>query len=62
MPALAARMNEVSISASVVMTMKARELAAKGIKVISLATGEPDFATPAHAIEAAHKAALAGDT
>ncbi|HWT10051.1 MAG TPA: pyridoxal phosphate-dependent aminotransferase [Roseomonas sp.] len=62
MPALAARMNEVSISASVVMTMKARELAAKGIKVISLGTGEPDFPTPAHAIEAAHKAALAGDT
>jgi aspartate aminotransferase len=55
-------MNEVSISASVVMTMKARELAAQGIKVISLGTGEPDFDTPAHAIEAAHKAALAGDT
>lgn len=62
MPALAARMNEVSISASVVMTMKGRELAAKGIKVISLASGEPDFPTPPHAIEAAHKAALAGDT
>jgi aspartate aminotransferase len=62
MPALAARMNEVSISASVVMTMKARELAAQGIKVISLGTGEPDFDTPAHAIEAAHKAALSGDT
>jgi aspartate aminotransferase len=62
MPALAARMNEVSISASVIMTMKGRELAAKGIKVISLASGEPDFPTPPHAIEAAHKAALAGDT
>jgi aspartate aminotransferase len=44
------------------MTMKARELAAQGIKVISLGTGEPDFDTPAHAIEAAHKAALSGDT
>jgi len=55
-------MSEVSVSASVVMTMKARELAAKGIKVISLGTGEPDFPTPPHAIEAAHKAALAGDT
>ncbi len=62
MPALAARMSEVSVSASVVMTMKARELAARGIKVISLGTGEPDFPTPLHAIEAAHKAALAGDT
>jgi aspartate aminotransferase len=44
------------------MTIKARELAAQGIKVISLASGEPDFPTPPHAIEAAHQAALAGET
>ena len=62
MPALAERLNRVSISASVIMTIKARELAAQGIKVVSLASGEPDFPTPPHAIEAAHKAALAGDT
>ncbi len=62
MPALASRLQQVTTSASVVMTNKARELSAQGIKVISLTTGEPDFDTPAHAIEAAHKAALAGDT
>jgi aspartate aminotransferase len=62
MPALAERLNDVSLSASVVMTIKGRELAAKGVKVISLASGEPDFSTPPHAIEAAHQAALAGDT
>jgi aspartate aminotransferase len=62
MPALAERLNDVSLSASVVMTIKGRELAAKGVKVISLASGEPDFPTPPHAIEAAHQAALAGDT
>ncbi len=62
MPALASRLAEVKVSASVVMGMKARELAAKGIRVISLAAGEPDFPTPPHAIEAAHRAALAGDT
>ena len=62
MPALAERLNRVSISASVIMTIKARELSAQGIKVISLASGEPDFPSPPHAIEAAHKAALAGDT
>ena len=62
MPALAERLNRVSISASVIMTIKARELAAQGIKVISLASGEPDFPTPPHAIEAAHQAALAGET
>jgi len=62
MPALAERLNRVSISASVIMTIKARELAAQGIKVVSLASGEPDFPTTPHAIEAAHQAALAGDT
>jgi aspartate/methionine/tyrosine aminotransferase len=34
------------------MTMMGRELAAKGVKVVSLASGEPDFPTPPHAIEA----------
>jgi aspartate aminotransferase len=62
MPPLAERLKNVSLSASVVMTIKGRELAAKGVKVISLASGEPDFPTPPHAIEAAHQAALAGDT
>ena len=62
MPALAQRLASVQVSASVVMGQKARELAAKGVTVISLTNGEPDFATPAHAIAAAHKAALAGDT
>ncbi|MEN9500596.1 MAG: hypothetical protein RIS83_2416 [Pseudomonadota bacterium] len=62
MPALAERLSRVSVSASVIMTIKARELAAQGIKVISLASGEPDFPSPPHAIEAAHQAALAGDT
>lgn len=44
------------------MTDKARELRARGIKVISLSSGEPDFATPPHAVAAAHHAALSGDT
>ena len=35
---------------------------AQGVKVISLSSGEPDFPTPRHAIEAAYKAALEGDT
>ncbi|WP_064695102.1 pyridoxal phosphate-dependent aminotransferase [Rhizobium aegyptiacum] len=56
------RLKNVSISASAAMTQRARELAAQGIKVVSLSSGEPDFPTPAHAIEAAHAAALAGDT
>ncbi len=59
---IADRLKTVKISASAAMTDKARELRAQGIKVISLSVGEPDFATPAHAVEAAHRAALAGDT
>lgn len=62
MSVIADRLKNVSISASAAMTQRARELAAKGIKVVSLSSGEPDFPTPAHAIEAAHAAALAGDT
>ena len=57
MPALADRLNEFKVSASVIMGVKARELAAQGIKVISLNAGEPDFPTPDHAVEAAHQAA-----
>ncbi len=62
MPALAKRLDDFQVSASVLMTMKGRELAAKGVKVISLASGEPDFPTPPHAIEAAYRAAREGDT
>ncbi|MEK1892572.1 MAG: pyridoxal phosphate-dependent aminotransferase [Rhizobium sp.] len=62
MPAIADRLHNVTVSASVAMTQRARDLAAKGTKVIGLSSGEPDFLTPAHAIGAAHAAALAGDT
>jgi aspartate aminotransferase len=62
MPQLASRLDNVKISASAAMTDKARELRAQGIQIISLSSGEPDFPTPPHAIEAAHQAALAGDT
>ncbi|MCK8784439.1 pyridoxal phosphate-dependent aminotransferase [Roseomonas sp. NAR14] len=62
MPAIAQRLQNVEVAASAAMTAKAREMAKGGIRVISLSSGEPDFRTPAHAIEAAHRAALAGDT
>ncbi|MEI2298874.1 pyridoxal phosphate-dependent aminotransferase [Ensifer sp. MJa1] len=62
MPAIADRLKNVSVSASATMTQRARDLAASGIKVISLSSGEPDFPTPGNAVEAAHAAALAGDT
>ena len=50
------------LAPSVQMTIKARELRAAGKPVITLTTGEPNFDSPPHAIEAAHQAALKGDT
>lgn len=58
----AERLKSVKISASAAMTRKVRELRAQGVKIVGLSSGEPDFASPRHAIEAAYKAALAGDT
>lgn len=46
----------LSPSATLAMSQKAAELKAQGIDVISLAVGEPDFNTPDHIKEAAHKA------
>ncbi|MCO6419265.1 pyridoxal phosphate-dependent aminotransferase [Siccirubricoccus sp. KC 17139] len=62
MPALANRLSQIKVSASAAMTQRARELRNQGIEVISLSNGEPDFPSPPHAIEAAHQAALRGDT
>jgi aspartate aminotransferase len=62
MPELARRLAEVKVSASAAMTQRAREMRARGVEVISLSNGQPDFPTPRHAIEAAYKAALMGET
>jgi aspartate aminotransferase len=62
MPGFSKRVGRVGLSASVQMTIKARELQAAGKPVITLTTGEPNFDSPAQAIEAAHQAALRGDT
>lgn len=53
---LSDRINNLSESATLKMTKLGRELAAKGINVISLSVGEPDFNTPNHVKEAAKKA------
>jgi aspartate aminotransferase len=61
-PALAERLNRIKVAASVAMAVKARELRAAGKPVVTLTTGEPMVETPPHAVEAAHQAALRGDT
>ncbi len=62
MPTLSQRLGRVQLAASVQMSIKARELRAAGKPVITLTTGEPNFDSPSHAIEAAYQAALRGDT
>lgn len=62
MPGFADRLNGIGVSASAAMTDKARELKAEGLKIVSLSSGEPDFPTPDHVVEAAIAAARAGDT
>ncbi|MGA8195962.1 MAG: pyridoxal phosphate-dependent aminotransferase [Acetobacteraceae bacterium] len=62
MPAFSERLGRVQVAASVQMTIRARELRAQGVDIIQLTIGEPNFASPRHAIEAAHEAALHGDT
>lgn len=56
MSLLSARVQEVKPSPTLAITAKAKELKAAGQDVISLAGGEPDFRTPPHVCEAAHKA------
>ena len=50
------RLNRLSESATLAMAQMSRELQAKGINVISLSLGEPDFDTPEFIKEAAKKA------
>jgi len=49
-------------SATLQVAQMARDLKAQGRDIISLSTGEPDFRTPRHIIEAANRAALDGKT
>ncbi len=62
MPELAKRLGRVKVAATVQMTIRARELRAQGHNVIALTIGEPNFASPKHAIEAGFAAAMKGDT
>lgn len=50
------RLQAVTESQTLVMTKKARELAATGVKVINLSIGEPDFDTPQFINSAAKQA------
>jgi len=53
---LSDRVKSLSVSQTLAMAQKSRELKALGIDIISLSLGEPDFNTPDHVKEAAKKA------
>ena len=51
------RLSQLPGSATLAISNRARELRAEGREVISFASGEPDFATPEHIVDAAIRAA-----
>ncbi len=53
---LSHRLESIEESATLAMAAKAREYKSRGIDVINLSLGEPDFKTPQHICEAAKKA------
>ncbi|HEY8935481.1 MAG TPA: pyridoxal phosphate-dependent aminotransferase [Cyclobacteriaceae bacterium] len=56
MKKLSNRIEAIEESATLAMAAKAREFKTKGIDVIGLSLGEPDFKTPQHICDAAKKA------
>ncbi len=56
MEKLSARIKALSPSATIAMNQMGKDLKAKGVDVINLSVGEPDFFTPDHIKEAAKKA------
>jgi len=59
---ISSRAGRIKASPSNLAAQRARELKAAGRDIVNLGQGEPDFDTPAHVIEAAHKAAREGQT
>ncbi|MCU0418885.1 MAG: pyridoxal phosphate-dependent aminotransferase [Cyclobacteriaceae bacterium] len=56
MSRLSNRIESIQESATLAMAAKAREFKSRGIDVINLSLGEPDFKTPQHICDAAKKA------
>ena len=59
---LSQRIANTKTSATIAMSMKARELRSQGKDIISLSAGEPDFDTPEHIKEAAINSINSGNT
>src|SRR6056297_1001664 len=53
---LAQRIENMAASQTVAMNQRSKDMQAKGVDVINLRVGEPDFPTPSHIKKAAKKA------
>jgi len=53
---------KIKASPAMAISMKARQMSASGVDVVDLSVGEPDFATPAHIVDAAVIAMRRGET
>jgi aspartate aminotransferase len=53
---------KIKASPAMAISMQARRMSASGVDVVDLSVGEPDFATPAHIIDAAVAAMRRGET
>jgi aspartate aminotransferase len=62
MSILSNRITSLSVSATLAMAKKSRELKAQGIDIINLSIGEPDFDTPEFIKKAAQKAIVDNHT
>ncbi|EPJ79904.1 MULTISPECIES: pyridoxal phosphate-dependent aminotransferase [Pseudomonas] len=56
------RVRQISSSPSMAISMRAKQLSSEGRDIVDMSLGEPDFDTPGHIIEAAHRAMLDGHT
>ena len=59
---LSKRVQRIKPSPSSMAAQRARELKAEGRDIVSLTTGEPDFDTPGHVLDAAAEAMRRGET
>lgn len=59
---LAERVKTLTPSSTLFITAKAKELQSKGLDVIGLGAGEPEFQTPSYILEAANKSMEEGKT
>ena len=58
----AARVTAIAPSGTMAVSQKVRDLAAKGVTVINMGGGDPDFPTPEHVVEAAVRSLRGGAT